>query len=555
MAWLCALVVLNILASYLHTRLDLTEDKRYTLSASTKKLLRHLDDKIMVQVLLKGKYPAGFRQLAASTQDLLDEFREYANGKLQYVFINPGADLGDSAKAALFDSLRAKGIQPYNLRVQQDINEEGVSERLVFPGAILKYKGKELGIDLLQSQVIQNQFESLNSSTALLEYKFANAIYRLQQKEKPLVGYALGHGEPLGLQVYDALNTLQQHYQLDTINIKDASFIPRDFAAIVIVKPTNAFNEKDKLKIDQYIMHGGKVLWMIDNLNAELDSLRHHNNFIAFDRGLNLEDQLFKYGLRINPNLIQDLYCDQIPLVVGAIGHQPQMQFVPWPYFPLFTPTADHPIVKNMDAVVGHFVNSIDTTRGGNIRKTVLLASSRYSRTVSTPVLISWETVKMAPRPQEFRQQFLPAAVLLEGSFTSVFKNRLGPAAIDSFAQMTHERFLEKSVPNKMIVAADADIITNAVSQREGPLPMGMNEYNHAQFANKEFFLNSMEYLTNTSGIMETRAKDYKLRLLDINKVKREKTQWQLLNFALPIGFVLLFGMIFRYLRQRRYAA
>ncbi|UYQ93204.1 gliding motility-associated ABC transporter substrate-binding protein GldG [Chitinophaga horti] len=552
---LLVLIGINTAASFLHRRWDLTAEKRYTLTGSTKMLLRGLDAPLEIDVFLKGDYPAGFRQLAQNTQELLEEFSEYGGNNVRFRFITPGAELPDSLRFIFQDSLVQKGIMPFNLQVQSDASD-GISEKLIFPGALVRYKGKEIGVTLLQGQPGTDPAQALNSSAAMLEYRFANAIYQLSLKEKPLVGYMLGHGEPVGTHVYDALTTLQSYYRLDTINLKLNPFIPREFGTIIFLKPIEAFTEEDKLKIDQYVMNGGKVIWFLNNLTTDMDSLQASGNFVAMSRGLELEDLLFRYGARVNQDLIQDLQSDVLPIIVGSMGDKPQIQYMPFIYFPKFSSTGSHPIVKNMDAVLGRFTNSIDTVTGGGIQKTILLASSARSRKVSSPVGISLDELKRKPNPRQFMPGNIPAAVLLEGNFTSLFNHRLNGRQLEVLQQLSGVPYRSvTAAPNKMIVVADADIVTNFFSEKNGPLQMGANRFTQEVFANKEFFTNCMEYLTNTSGIMETRNRELTLRLLDGEKVKQQHTKWQLLAFVVPIGLVLIFAMVFNFLRQRRFTA
>lgn len=323
----------------------------------------------------------------------------------------------------------------------------------------------------------------------------------------------------------------------------------------MFAKPASRFSDEDKLKIDQYVMNGGKVIWFIDELNVSMDSLQRYETFAAVDQGLNIEDILFRYGVRINQDLLQDLQCDQIPQIVGHNGNQPQFALVPFPYFPLLSPTAAHPIVKNMDPVLSHFASSIDTVKGGDIRKTILLTTSNSTKTVGAPVQLSWNDLRIKPNTRQFNKHNLPVAVLLEGQFTSVFRNRLDVATQQAMEHATGTPFKNNSdTINKMIVVSDADIITNAVSQKEGPLQMGVNMYNSSVvFANKEFLLNSLEYLSGNSGIMEARNKELTLRLLDAEKIKKEKTKWQIICFLVPIGLILLFAIIFQFIRQRKF--
>ncbi|MFB6455509.1 gliding motility-associated ABC transporter substrate-binding protein GldG [Chitinophaga sp. Hz27] len=549
------LIGVNIAAAYIHGRWDLTAEKRYTLSNNTIQLLKKLDSPIEIEVYLKGDYPASFKQLAQATQELLEEFREYGKQNIRFTFVNPGQGLSDSARMKFLGELTAQGIMPFNMKVQEDAHD-GYAEKLIFPGAMLHYKDKKTGINLLKNQGGQDPMQTMNSSESLLEYQFASAISKLQEAEKPLIGYMMGHGESLGAEVYDALTTLQSNYNLDTLTIQTTPYIPRDFDVILFAKPAAAFSDADKFKIDQYVMNGGKVMWFIDETNASLDSLQKKESFLAFDRGLNLEDLLFRYGVRINQDIIQDLQCDAVPLVVGNVGNRPQIQPLPFPMFPLLNPTGAHPIVRNMDLVLSHFSSSLDTIRNENIKKTILLTSSRTSKTMRVPAEISWTSLKVQPNTREYRKSFIPAAVLLEGKFTSLYHNHVDPAVAGPLEQASHTPVkAETDKANAMIVVSDGDLIANAISRKDGPLQMGINEYNPGYaFANKEFMLNCLEYLTGRQGIMESRNKEITLRLLDAEKVKKEKTKWQFICFAVPVGLILLFAMVFLFIRQRRFA-
>jgi len=547
------LIGVNILAMYVHTRWDLTAEKRFTLTPSTRQLLKGLDSTVTIEVFLKGDYPASFRQLAQSTQEMLEEFREVGGNRVQFSFQNPGQGLNDSDRLAFQQSLAEQGIMPFNMQVQEDANQ-GYSEKLIFPGALVHYGSKTLGINLLKNQGGQDPMQTMNNSEALLEFQFANAIYQLKQNHLPLVGYMLGHHELLGAEVLDALTSMQSSYLLDTITLQYVSHIPQDFAAIVFAKPLDRFTDEDKLKIDQYVMNGGKVLWFVDELNVGMDSLQKHDTYVVMDRDLNLEDILFRYGVRINQDLIQDLQCDRLPQVVGHVGDKPQFDLLPFPYFPLLSPTGAHPIVKNMDLVLSHFASSIDTVKGGEISKTVLLTSSANSKTERAPVQLSWNDLRVKPNPRQFQKHNLPVAVLLEGQFTSLFRNRLSADEQQLIAEVTRKPFRDNSDNNKMIVVSDGDLITNAISQKNGPMQMGVNLFDPSMvYANKEFLLNSLGYLTNNAGIMEARNKELTLRLLDAEKIKQNKSVWQAICVIVPILLILLFRVIFQFIRQRKF--
>ncbi|OQP58654.1 gliding motility-associated ABC transporter substrate-binding protein GldG [Niastella populi] len=551
---LIALVGVNYLASVVHTRIDLTQENRYTLSSATKKLIKGLHDPVSITVFLTGDMPAGFKKLSNSTKEMLQEFKELGGSNIQFNFEKPGEGLSDTAKEKFQLHLDELGLKPTNVKVKAKAGESQ-EERLVYPGALIKYGDREVAVDLLQGQDMTGGIQSLNNAEALLEYKMARSIQKITADTVPAIGYLVGNGELLTRNAVDLIDrTLRQEYRFGFVPIDSVPVIPTVFDALVIVKPTIPFNTGQKLKIDQYIMQGGKVIWLIDKLYAEMDSLmRSHSDFVAYDRNLNLDDQLFKYGVRINGDLLQDLQCDKIPLVVGNYGNQPQMQLVPWPYFPTLSSYSDHPIAKNLDQVLSIFPNSIDTVKN-NIKKTVLLASSERSRIISTPAIVSLNSIKTEDDMKTFDRPFVPVAVLLEGRFSSLYTNRLSTGALDTLASMYKQPFRAATQnENKMIVVSDADIVANPVTANEGPLYMGYNQFTNYQYANKDFFLNCIQYLTDSSGILETRSKDFTLRLLDPAKTEESRGKWQVLNIGLPVLLVLIFGVVYQAVRKRKY--
>jgi ABC-2 type transport system permease protein len=555
--WLFLLIALagfNYLASVVHTRIDLTQEKRYTLSPATKKLIKGLHDPVSITVFLTGDMPAGFKKLSNSTKEMLLEFKELGGSNIQFKFEKPGEGLSDTAKEKLQLHLDELGLKPTNVKVKAKAGESQ-EERLVYPGALIKYGEREVAVDLLQGQDMTGGIQSLNNAEALLEYKMARSIQKITADSVPAIGYLVGNGELLTRNAVDLIDrTLRQEYRFGFVPIDSVPVIPAVFDALVIVKPTIPFNSGQKLKIDQYIMQGGKVFWLIDKLYAEMDSLmRSHSDFVAYDRNLNLDDQLFKYGVRINGDLLQDLQCDKIPLVVGNYGNQPQMQLVPWPYFPTLSSYSDHPIAKNLDNVLSIFPNSIDTVKN-NIKKTVLLASSERSRIVSTPAIVTLNSIKTEDDLKTFNRPFVPVAVLLEGRFSSLYTNRLSTGTLDTLAGLYKQPFRAATQnESKMIVVSDADIVSNAVTANEGPLYMGYNQFTNYQYANKDFFLNCIQYLTDSSGILETRSKDFTLRLLDPAKTEESRGKWQILSIGLPVFLVLIFGVVYQAVRKRKY--
>jgi ABC-2 type transport system permease protein len=558
---LLVLIAINWLASNFHSRIDFTDEKRFTLSNSTKSVLKNLDAPVDITVLLTGDIKSEFKKLSNSTKELLENFKNYGGNNIQYRFELPAEDLNDSLKGVVFDSLIAMGLRPTNQQVQ--VKEgEGKNQRQIFPGAVLKYGDKTIGIDLLQGQVQKTVFnsddlldkQSLNSAEALLEYKFANAIQKLTEKETPIVAYAYGNGEPqYGFPPVNSIfETLGSNFIVDTVNVHTSSIINPDYAAIVIVKPVNEFSDDDKFKLDQYVMNGGRLLFFVDQLYAERDSLQN-GELIAYARNLNLNDLFFRYGVRINTDLIADKHSDKIPVEVGSLGGQSQQQLLPWPYAPLLQPGSDNPIVKNQADVLGQFANSIDTVEAPGITKTILLSSSANAYAMVTPARIQLNSLQTEESDDKFNRKNIPVAVLLEGKFTSLFANRVSQAQLDLLKADSMSFLKESKDPGKVIVVGDADIVLNQVSEIIGPLSMGVNKYTKIQYANKDFFLNCTEYLANKKNILDARAKDYSLRLLDVKKVNDQRTLWQLINILLPVVLICLFGFIYQWRRKRKY--
>ena len=546
------LVLINWLASLYHTRIDFTNEKRFTLSKPTKKILKSIDDVVQVDVFLKGEFPSGFKKLANSANEILSEFKEVAGNRLQYNFISPDEDM-EGTNVKWGDTLTALGLYPINLKSQLKAGEQ---QQLLYPVALVHYKEKIMPVALYNGSSKAITYSEINSAEAMMEFKFADAISKLSQTEKPMVAYSVGNGEPGDVRSYDlANNVLLKDYNLKTFDLNVHAAIPDTFKLLLIVKPTKKFTDEEKLKIDQFVMRGGKLLLFVDKLEAELDSLKSMTNeVVAYDRGLQLDDLLYKYGARINSDLVMDLQCDYLPFVTNG---SEQMEYLHWNYFPLFESKSNHPINKNIGLVSGQFVNSIDTVEAEGIRKTVLLSSSPNSRTIATPALISGKENVNAPEDDKFKKANIPVAVLLEGKFQSLFTNRLPQAMDDSLKKYGFEFQQQSFTDGKIIVVADGDMVLNG-ADKNGPLPMGVNRYTAGtqyeyQFANKDFLQNSLDYLINQSGLSEAKAKDYTLRLLDSKKITAQKTTWQLINIALPVLLVFLFAIFYQWWRKRKY--
>jgi gliding-associated putative ABC transporter substrate-binding component GldG len=557
------IAAINWLASRYHTAIDFTAEKRFTLSASTKKMLRNLEAPVEIDVLLAGDIRSEFKKLAGSTAELLQNFKNYGGNKIRFRFEIPGEGLTDSAKALVYDSLVNMGLRPTNQQVQ--VKEgEGKNQRQIFPGAVLSYGDRQVAVDLLQGQVQKNVFssdnlldkQSLNSAEALLEYKFAHAIQQLTQKETPVVAYAYGNGEPpYGFPPVNSLfETLGRNFIVDTFDLQHRAFVDTSYAAVVIVKPSVPFSDDDKFKLDQYVMNGGRLFFLVDMLYAERDSLEQ-SELTAYARDLQLNDLLFRYGVRIKTDLLADKHCDMIPVEVGSVGGNPQRQLLPWPYAPLLQPGSDHPIVKNQADVLAQFANPVELVNEGvgDIRKTVLLSSSSNANVLPTPARVTLNDLQTEEDISRFNKKNIPVAVLLEGNFSSLYANRASQAQLE-LLKSTGMPFQKNSVlPGKVIVAGDADLVINQISEQIGPMPMGANKYTKLQYANKDFFLNCVEYLANPNNILEARAKDYTLRLLDQEKVARQGNLWRWINLVMPVVLVLLFASVFQWLRRKKY--
>jgi ABC-2 type transport system permease protein len=551
---LAALVVINFVAAKLHTRADLTQEKRYSVTQTTKDLTRNLKNNVLIDVFLKGDFPSGFRKLSSSTQEFLGVLKETAPSRINYRFISPEEEVVSGRTWS--DSLKAMGVDPINLTVQVKSGEEAKN---IFPYALLHAGGRTELVNLFQSSKRNISVAELNNAEAMMEYQFAKALDRAENPQRPSVAYATGNGEPTEAQTADLQQVVGGNYVLRTLDLNAHPFVPKEASVLLMVKPVTGFSEAQKLKIDQYLMNGGKVLLFLDALHAEQDSLRFKSELIAYDRNLNLGDLLFNYGVRINPDLVMDLQCDFLPFAVGGSPENPQYEFLHWNYYPLFETRGNHIINKNLGLVAGRYVNSLDTVEAEGIRKTYLLQSSPNSRTISTPALISPNENRNAPEDVLFKKASIPVAVLLEGQFSSLFQNRLGQAQRDSL--QANGGFKEKATaPTKMIVVADGDMVLNDVSTKQGPLPMGMNLFTMGSqyeypFANRNFLLNCLEYLTSNTAIINTRNKEVVLRALDPKKVEAEKSTWSLVNIVLPIMLVILFGLLYQRIRRYRFAA
>ncbi len=566
---LTALIIVVYLSAGITFRADLTEDKRYSLTNATKQLLTNIDTVIEIDVFLTGNLPADYKKLSVATKELLEDFTSLSGNLIRVKFEKPGEELSnDTARAMLYDSLARLGVVFERTEIT---NTDESTSQLVIPSALVKYGNrKPIAIDLRSSRRVFKQYNVVNdvepledkeatrnAAEALLEYKFANAIDKLTREYIPTIAYLVGNGEPIDLKINDLGESLRNDYRLAVFDLKQGYPDPSLIDALVIVKPTSVFTEEDKLKLDQYVMNGGKIIWFIDKLHAELDSLmRSQAEYTAYDRGLDIDDLLFKYGVRINGDLLQDLNCSKIPIVIGRNPDgSPNMQRVPWPYYPFLSSKTDNPVSKNLDRVLPIFPSSIDTVKAPGIQKTILLASDTNSRSISSPALVTINSVKSEEDLFSFNRSYVPVAVLLEGKFQSLFANRASANLMDSVQRTTGKPFQRAAVKEgKQIIVSDADIVTNAISNTAGPLPMGELPFEGYRFANREFFLNCIDYLVSNNGLFESRNKTIVLRLLDKEKIASQKTTWQFLNIVTPLFVLAVAGGIIQWRRKKKYS-
>lgn len=562
-AGISIIILLNFIGTFIFTRFDLTSEKRFSLAPSTKALLKETDDIIYFKIYLEGDLPAGFQKLRQSTKEMLDEFRAY-NDNIQYEFIDPAASQDSKKRREIFNRLVNEGLTPTDITVKK---KQGQEQQSIFPGALVNSKGRTLPLLLLSNQLGSSPDQIINNSIQSLEYNISNAIRQLTTNNKQSIAFVQGHGELTQLETADIAEALSAYYnveytQLEYISEKLAEesenqlgklSVANKYNTLIIAKPTLPFEEKDKYQIDQFVMRGGKILWLIDPVFASMDSLQLATETVGIAQDLNLDDQLFKYGVRLNTNLLMDLASLPIPMVTGYMGSQPQFEFFPWPFFPVLTPGSSHPVVKNINAIRTEFISNLDTVGKASIKKTILLNTSQYTQIVQTPAIIDLGILGKEPNSGDYSSPNQSVAVLLEGSFESVFTNR----SLDDISVFNKTAFVPRSTDNKMIVMSDGDIIKNQIQTSEGqyiPLPLGYDRHTGQTFGNKELILNSINYLNDDTGLMSVRSRELKIRMLDKKKALDDQLGWQLLNILLPIALVILFGIIQFAIRKRRFS-
>lgn len=540
-----ALVVLNIASNFIYTRIDVTEDSRYTLSNAALETVQNFTNPVIIDVLLEGELPGEFVKLQSETKQILEEFKA-ENGNIKFNFINPLETTGASENA--ISELQKLGLTPANVTVEENGK---VSQEFVFPWAMVNYNNKTVKVALLKNKLGSTTEERVNNSIQHLEYSFADAFSKLNIKNKKKIAVLKGNGELQDIYLADYLSTIKEYYNIGAITLDSVATNPektltqlQEYDLALIAKPTEAFTDKEKYVLDQYIINGGKSMWLIDNVSMELDSLfNNEGQSLAFPRDLNLKDFFFKYGIRINPALVKDIYATQIVLANGE-GNNSQYNPVPWPFNPMVFSRNNHPINNNLEAIRFQFTNTIDVLDNNEYTKEILYYSSPLSTVVGTPNIISLDIVNKAPNKEEYNNGNKPLAVLVEGKFKSVYNNRVKPFLIKNNK--------EAGAENKMLVIADGDVIKNQISKGK-PLQLGYDKWTNNAYGNKEFMVNSVNYLLDDSGLINIRTKKVAIPFLDKEKIVAQKAKWQLINIALPVVLTLLFGLIFNYYRKHKY--
>jgi ABC-2 type transport system permease protein len=532
------LLVLNVVNQGFYWRFDLTADKRYTLSETTHLILSAVDKPLFITVYLKGDFPSEFKRLQVETRQYLEELSA-ENPNIKIHFENP-----DDQR----ESLIKKGMTPSQLTVEEDGK---LSEAIIFPWAEINFGKKATIVSLLPTAIVARQEEQLQKAIENLEYGFSNAINSIIQTKKKRIAIITGNGELQDIYQYSFLSEVSKKYKLAKFSLDSVATNPQQtlkdittFDLAIIAKPTQKFSEKEKLTLDQFITNGGKTLWMLDNVQADQDSLFNSGKMLAYPRDLNLTDLLFSYGIRLNTTLIKDLYAAKIALATGNVGNQTQFQNLDWFYHPLVGGNPNHAITKNIAPVRLQFANQIDTLKN-NLKKTPLLISSPLTQKVGTPAIIELQSIADEPQEKEYVSGNQLFAILLEGAFNSGYKNRIKPFETSLFR--------ENAINNKMIVVADGDVGQNQILKGQ-PTDLSRDKWTNEQFGNKDFLLNAVDYLLDDTGLMALRNKTLQINMLDKQKAFKERTFWQFLNIGLPLVLLFTFGIIFTYLRKRKYS-
>ncbi|WP_244904288.1 gliding motility-associated ABC transporter substrate-binding protein GldG [Pedobacter xixiisoli] len=541
------LVLVNVIAQFAYTRIDFTKEKRFTLTEKTKETLRQNKNEVIVTVFLDGDMPSAFKRLRNATKDMLADYKAYSKANFKVVYVNPISGLTVNEQDTVIQHLYEMGIRPTNINIKTDA---GFSEKLVFPMALIESNGKRMPVKLLQNLggEASNYDESINNSIKNLEYVFTSSLKKVISGYNPRIGFTEGNGEPNDNYLYDAMSSLSDSYVVGRVNLDSMTKQGLDsLKMLVIAKPLRAFTEAQKYKINYFVMKGGHVLWSIDQVRMELDSLRSGRSFMAANNSLNLDDMLFEYGARVNYNIIADVNCAEIPVATG--GPRGDIQMAPWLYYPVLLPDTSNSVVKNLDNIKAEFASTVDTIGSRNVSKRIILTTSPYNKVYTSPKMFNLQMVDEQPTQKEFTNAPKSVGVLLEGSFKSVFLNRPIPEGIREQFDLPAQ-----SKPAKMIVLGDGDIFRNQVSADGSPFPLGFDRYTQQNFGNKALLLNIADYFTNEDNLIALRNKEVTVRPLDKTLVRTEKTKWQLVNTVLPILLLICFAIFQHYYRKHKYA-
>jgi len=542
-----AVLAVNVVGHYVHKRFDLTHDKRYTLSTITRDIINQVEEPLYIDVYLEGNFPTSFKKLQRETRQLLEEYHSI-NSNIQFTFVNP-LEGDENQKLGKAEELYVNGMRPLNITV----NEKGKqSQEMVFPWAVAQYHDKQVNIPLIKNNMSMSTEETVNVSVQHLEYALTDAIRKVISEKDKKIAIIKGMGEPADIEIADLLLSLRESYYIAPFVLDSVATNPiktleqlKTFDVALINKPTKPFTDQQVQVLDQFILHGGKAMFFLDEVQAEMDSLQRRGEMLTYPKDHTLGDMLFKYGVRVNPVLVKDEIGVPIKIAVGQQGSRTQYEEYVWKFSPFAFPISEHPIVKNIEGVKFEFANSIDTLKN-HVKKTVLLQSSPYSRTVGTPTIVSLQMLAEETNPEEYQGKGnIPLAVLLEGDFVSTYKNRILP--------FPDSDFIQSGSNNKIIVVADGDVVRNQLDNELKPLELGYDKWTNKLYGNKEFVLNSINYLTDDQGILQLRSKEVKLSLLDKEAVYSDYTKIQAVLVALPILVILLFGMLFTYLRKKKY--
>lgn len=552
------LLLFVYIGSFARLRADLTSEQRYTLRPATKELVEGLEDEVFVKVFLSGALPADLERLSKATRELLDELHVVGPDRINYSFVDPNASDDAATRNAVYDDLQKQGLRYSSIRLREN---GAFVERIVFPGAIVTYRERSTPVQLLKSQLRAPDADMVNRSINNLEYELASAIRRVMATQRPRVAFLEGHGELGPMQVADITQALEEQYdvsrvridgRIDALSAKGEGMAIRinTYDALIVAKPDSVFSDRDRYVLDQYVMNGGRVLWMVDAMNANLDSLRKNQFSIATPLELGLNELLFSYGARINNDLVLDRSCAPIEIFTQPYGDQRKLERFPWYFEPISVPESTHPIAANVDPVHFRFASSLDTIAAEGVRKTVLLTSSPASYAQRNPVRISLNMVELDMGFEKRSTPYLPLAVLLEGTFTSPYADRLPPAFRDDRAIA----FKERSKETAMIVVADGDVIANRVDASKGMFyPLGYDRYaNTKLYGNREFLVNAMNYLLDDKSLISIRSRELTLRQLDPLRSENERTLIQLFNLVLPVLLTIAGGVLLHFLRRNR---